>query len=887
VKVQVGDGALTTPQEFTISVAANHTPIILSTPPTVASEGVAYSYAVAANTPVAGDTLSYVLQTAPSGMTISAGGVVSWTPAAGQGGPAIPVIVAVQAGGATATQSFTVAAPFIVAPSIQRASIGVAYSLTVAANAVGRTGTIVYSLLANPAGMTINASTGAIIWTPAAGQTGSNSVTVKAVIGVYTPTLYATRTFTVAVPAITSTAPVTAALLKSYSYNVTASDPAGGTFNYALTTAPTGMSINSSTGAISWIPAAGQGGSAIPVTVTASTGGAVASQSFTLSVVAITSTPPTAAATGNPYSYQMVVTGNSLTYTLDTAPAGMTVSATGLVTWTPVAGQQGSNPVTVRATTTGASYVTQSFSIIVTDPPPAPAAPILIPVSGIGGVWCSALHSFSWSGVTTQDVDPVYYNVQLDTSPTFSSGSLTQSGWQAGTTWSIYLGSTNVTWYWRVQARDNGHTTQVSAWSAASSFTDGEYLWDCSCDNSCGSTSCPLVYSYDGSGFAYESDLAGPMLSQYPKGPRAVSIYQPLYMVLDRLVPDANNQYQVKIWESLNEGTMFDEAKLLAIDYPAGYEIVSSSAENTYYNGYANPFSIYTLKNPVLPISATDKTGANILASVQAEDDIPAPISPNAADNFYIFDFGTIQHPEYAKLVIDGWMIINSKLYTSPITISAYIEVVDASGAWVKVKTIGMPAGDMKRMVVDLSNLFLSADHRIKVNIGVRKTTLWVIDRIRLDDSAPVAFTTQELSASSADLQAGGQAITEMSTPLHRIHVGDNLPIKPNFYGYGNFTRYGEVKDLLTLRDDKFVLMNYADKLELRFPALPAPSEGMKRTFMIKADLYYKEFKDYKYMEPLPFHGMSDYPYPATESYPQDAEHTQYRQQYNTRQVLP
>jgi hypothetical protein len=61
----------------------------------------------------------------------------------------------------------------------------------------------------------------------------------------------------------------------------------------------------------------------------------------------------------------------------------------------------------------------------------------------------------------------------------------------------------------------------------------------------------------------------------------------------------------------------------------------------------------------------------------------------------------------------------------------------------------------------------------------------------------------------------------------------------------------------------------------------------MNRAFMVKADLYYKEFKEYKYLEPLPFHGMSDYPYPATESYPQDAEHTLYRQQYNTRQVLP
>ena len=79
----------------------------------------------------------------------------------------------------------------------------------------------------------------------------------------------------------------------------------------------------------------------------------------------------------------------------------------------------------------------------------------------------------------------------------------------------------------------------------------------------------------------------------------------------------------------------------------------------------------------------------------------------------------------------------------------------DLNGNWVNVKTFGMPAGDLKRMVVDLSNLFLSSDHRIRLHLRVRKTTIWVIDRIRLDDSAPVPVTTQEVAASSADLQAG------------------------------------------------------------------------------------------------------------------------------------
>ena len=37
---------------------------------------------------------------------------------------------------------------------------------------------------------------------------------------------------------------------------------------------------------------------------------------------------------------------------------------------------------------------------------------------------------------------------------------------------------------------------------------------------------------------------------------------------------------------------------------------------------------------------------------------------------------------------------------------------------------------------------------------------------------------------------------------------------------------------------------------------------------------------------PLPFHSMSRYPYPSTEHFPIDAEHTQYQSEYNTRPAL-
>lgn len=903
VTVQVSDRSSASPvtQTFTLTVSQYNVPAITAIPSQTASEGVLFSYQVVATAPLGGP-LTYSLSGAPAGMGISSSGLITWTPAPGQGASGVTVTVRVQAGSVSAnssTRSFSLNAPYISSTpgAVPRASVGVAYSYTVTVNAAGCSGSctpVSYSLINSgatppPTGMTINASTGLVSWTPSAVQTGYIPVTVKATFGA--SGTIATQAFNISVPAINSTPTTFAAVGTEYLTYVTAADPAGGSFTYSLTTSPAGMTIDA-TGKISWTPVAGQGGSTVPVTVRATVNGTApaiyASQSFTLSVVSITSTPVTTALTGYAYSYQLSATGTPLTYSLDTAPAGMTISTSGLVSWP--SPTTGSIPVTVRVTTGGIAYVTQPYTLTVSIPPPLPPAPILDPQSGGLSGYCSVQHNFSWSGVTPQDADPVWYNVQVDTVDSFDSPNLQQSGWQAGTTsplnLSLYGGSSAQLWYWRVQARDNGHQ-QLLTPSAAAYFTDGAVSWDCGCDNSC-SSSCPLVYSWTGSGYGYETDLQGPAISQIKKGARNVTLYQPSYITLEDLVPDASNQYRVKIWESLIEATLLDEAKLLVLDYPAGYQIASSGAENTYYYGYAEPFKIYTLKDDVLPLMAIDKHGTDVLTAVSAVDDNPAPIAPTDQDNYYTFDFGTIQHPENAKLVIDAWQIINSKIYLSTVTIQPYIEVVDGSGAWVKVKSFGLPMGDLKTMVIDMSNKFLSADHRVRLHMGIKKASVWVIDRISLDDSAPVSVTVQELPASSADLQAGGHAIREMNTEQHRILVNDGATSpRPDYYGFGNFTRYGEVGELVTGRDDKYVIMNYADMLDLAFPALPAPEAGMTRGFILKADNYYKEFKEYKYLEPLPFHGMSDYPPPAPEAYPTDEDHNQYRLLYNTRVVSP
>lgn len=197
-------------------------------------------------------------------------------------------------------------------------------------------------------------------------------------------------------PVIASTPPAAGCSTRPYSYQVVANDPNfGDVLSYALPTAPTGMTINATTGLIQWTPTAAQlGNHNVKVTVT-DLGSNTVEQTWTINVASgantaaptITSTAPTASAVGLPYAYQVTATDPDscevLTYSLDTAPAGMTINATtGLIAWTPSAAQTGNHNVTVRVRDFAGLFATQSFTINVAATLQPPTVAISAPVPG-------------------------------------------------------------------------------------------------------------------------------------------------------------------------------------------------------------------------------------------------------------------------------------------------------------------------------------------------------------------------------------------------------------------------------------------------------------------------------------------------------------------------
>mgnify|MGYP001169426471 CR=1 FL=1 len=94
-------------------------------------------------------------------------------------------------------------------------------------------------------------------------------------------TFFTQQNTTNGAPIITSTAKTSSIVDEQYSYDVDATDPDGDTLTYSLTTSPTGMSISSSSGLITYTPSATGNFS---VTVQASDGSLTDSQSYNLIV---------------------------------------------------------------------------------------------------------------------------------------------------------------------------------------------------------------------------------------------------------------------------------------------------------------------------------------------------------------------------------------------------------------------------------------------------------------------------------------------------------------------------------------------------------------------------------------------------------------------------
>lgn len=362
------------------STPINVAPVFTSSPVTEALEDSSYTYILAASD-ANGDALSYSLITAPNGMQLS-GGSISWVPTNAYVGVHTVVVRVSDAAGLFDDQVFTLTvsntndAPNIVSSAPISARVNEPYQYSVFAVDIDAGDTLSYSLIQGPAGMTVEAATGVINWTPGFTQQGDHLVQLRVtdLAGEFAEQAY---TLTVDAvnnpPQITSTPLTNVVAGADYSYQLAFTDPdVGDVHEFSLVSGPTGSTVDANSGLFVWSGAIA-GTHEVSLRV-ADYGGLIDTQTFTLTVSApnnvpvISSLPLVDAVEQEVYQYDVVATdadGDALSYTLTTAPTGMTIDGSGTIRWTPAFDQVGSQSV-VLSVSDSQDATTQSYTISVT-----------------------------------------------------------------------------------------------------------------------------------------------------------------------------------------------------------------------------------------------------------------------------------------------------------------------------------------------------------------------------------------------------------------------------------------------------------------------------------------------------------------------------------------
>lgn len=415
--------------------------------------------------------------------------------------------------------------------------------------------------------------------------------------------------------------------------------------------------------------------------------------------------------------------------------------------------------------------------------------------------------------------------------------------------------------------------------------------------------SCPFLYAYDGERYRFVTDLLwrAPLGLVTSMGFVAPDETKDFVKIPASHIQPKGGKYSIQITEELWETAFFDMVKLIAVDHPAGTEVFVNEQ-------YTPPpfaeFKVYGVAEKLHPKSAFNHRGEEVSEALHALDyryaveHAPGIHQGVVEPHAIILDLG--ENVDGAvTLFLSGWIFptdtsINVALFQNPAISPQFpsVSVKNEAGEWETViEMIGLPAGKNKTITVPLTGKFLSDDRHVRIDTDLQ--IYWDAAFFTRGEQAGFPMHITELTPDSADLHYRGFSAMYRPNP-HAPHLFDYEKVTTAAQWRdlgGHYTRYGDVNPLLQEVDDMYVILNAGDEITVEFAAsrLPVLKAGWVRDFILYSDGWDKDGDintlTSQTVEPLPFHGMSAYPYPKTEGYPGDAAHRRYRLEYNTRRV--
>lgn len=375
-----------TAQTATATISVPATPAITTAALGAANVGASYSQTLTASGGIAPYTWSLASGTLPTCLTITqsaSGAAITGTPNASCAGSYTVTFKVTDSGTPTALTATTQALTLTISPAPAITFTGVVpatatYNVAYAgsAAATGGAGALSYSVAtgALPAGLTLNAGTGAITGIPTTGGTFAFSIKAADAFGDSNTQAYSIVTTYPAIVVTPATLP-TGYVGSVYTQSTLAATGGSGTgYSFALATGsslPVGLSLSTG-GAITGKPTGTTGTTSFTVKVTDSASN-TGTGTFSITVnagVSITTptTLPIGYVAGN-YSQTLAATGGSGTgYTWavssgSSLPAGLTLSAAGVLSGKPTAAGSPSFGITVTDSVQNTASATFSMTI--------------------------------------------------------------------------------------------------------------------------------------------------------------------------------------------------------------------------------------------------------------------------------------------------------------------------------------------------------------------------------------------------------------------------------------------------------------------------------------------------------------------------------------------
>ncbi len=415
--------------------------------------------------------------------------------------------------------------------------------------------------------------------------------------------------------------------------------------------------------------------------------------------------------------------------------------------------------------------------------------------------------------------------------------------------------------------------------------------------------SCPFLYAWDGKRYRFVTDLLwrSPLGMLMDDGRHAFSDSGKDYVKIrgDQL-REKDGKLTLRVTEELWETIYLDEAKLLVVDHPEEADIY---VDERFVPPPFPSFRLHTVQNPRLPVSAIDDQGQDILDSLRVRDGrfvdglVPTPYQGIVQPHSLTLDLGDFPDGARVVLFLNGWIFPTDTslnfalsqrgdgLRGQPPT----LEVPDRNGVWQPVIPFaGFPNGKRKTCILDLSGKFLCGDHRVRISTNMQ--IYWDHVFFSVDEPETRTMITS-LKPSVANLRYRGFSRLFRESE-NGPHLFDYDVVKRGSTWRdleGMYTQYGDVTPLLLSADDQYVVMNAGDEVALVFDGVPPPPDGWSRDFVFYSDGWVKDgdinTAHSQSVDPMPYHGMSSYPFGQGDAYPDDEGHRYYLETYQTRVV--